>query len=396
MKYLENKSELNVNAIFAIIKLNFKKLLSIVIVANIIIIAYSYLIPEKYVSEATILPPKKESAGGLSSFLQSMAGNLQLGGMGKGDENQLFVEILGSRTVAEFVINDLKLKEKEQFKEMPHYKLVEMVQKSMDNELPKSGVIKIYSNASTEYFPFIGNKKYSTAKLSQMILNSAIKGLDMVLRERSTSSARKTKEYIQKEIVYYRLKLDTLESKVEKFQQDNNVLEIEEQTKAIVSQAVDVGKNMAVADIELNIAKLQFQDNSPQLDAYKKQYEVLKNQYQKIQTGGLTSEDSYAFPLNKVPELLKSYLGMIRDRKILEQVLIYLETQKHQEAIQEKRDVPVVELLDSPSFPEERDSPKRKVILILGLILSSILSLVYLLLSAVYKGNIFLKNAENK
>ncbi len=394
MKYLNINSEVDFNSIIGIIKLNFKKLITFVIAFCLIILAFSYIIPEKYVSEATILPPKKESAGGLSSFLQSMAGSLSMGGLGKNDEVQLFLEIIQSRSTAEYVIEDLNLKKDERFSKMRHFELVGMIQNSYEAELPKTGVIKLYSVAYTNYFPFIGNQKKDAAKFSKDILNSAVLGLDKIIRERSTSSARKTKEYIEKEIFSYRQKLDTIENNLEKFQKDNNVLAIEEQTQAIVGQAVDIGKEMTLADIELNLARLQFQENSPRLEAYKKQYEILKKQYNDIQKGGLNSSDTYSFPLEKVPFLMRNYIGLVRDRKILEQVLVYLETQRHQEAIQEKRDVPVVEMLDTPNLPEERDSPSRKMMFILALVLSSISSMAWFIGKAVYKGNLYLKNQE--
>ncbi len=394
MNYLKVNSEVTFDSILNIIKLNLKKIIIFVFSFCLLLFAFSFIIPEKYVSEASVLPPKKESAGGLSSFLQNMAGNLAMGGLGKNDEVQLFLEIIQSRTTAEYIIEDLKLKEDDRFKKMKNLELIKLIQKSLEAELPKTGVIKLYCSAYTDFFPFISNQKDDAAKLSKDILNSAVAGLDKIIRERSTSTARKTKEYIQKEIAFYRQKLDTIETNLEKFQKENNVLAIEEQTQAIVGQAVDVGKELALADIDLSIARLQFQENSPRLEAYKKQYEILQQQYQNIQTGGLKSTDIYSFPLERVPHLMKTYIGLMRDRKVLEQVLIYLETQKHQEAIQEKRDVPIVEMLDKPNLPEERESPNRKFMLILGLTLSSISSLLWFVGKAVYKGNIYLKSIE--
>jgi uncharacterized protein involved in exopolysaccharide biosynthesis len=59
----------------------------------------------------------------------------------------------------------------------------------------------------------------------------------------------------------------------------------------------------------------------------------------------------------------------MRTKEIYEQVFIYLQTQYFQEAIQEKCDVPQVEILDWAEIPIEKSYPSYRSILLLAFII---------------------------
>lgn len=392
MKFFEEPKEFTLINLFKLLKINFKFASLILLIILIIITILSFIIPHNFVSNASLLPPKKDgaSAGGLSSFIQNFAGGgLSLGNLGQSDQSKVFAEIVKSRTVAEFIIDSMHLKQKEPFNKMIHDKLLRFIDKSISVDVDKSGIIYITAEASSDFFPNKNDDK-KTAEFAAKLANSAIEGLDKVIKERSMSSARKSKEYVEKEISRYLTKLDSIETQLELFQKNNKVFALDEQTLAIVKQAIEVGSLLAKADLEKNMALLEYQQNSPQYEFYNKQYDLLSEQYKKIQTGGLTDNESFTIPLDEVPKLIREYTDLFRERKIIEQVMLYLETQRHQEAIQEKRDVPVVEVLDFARPSDERNSPKRALMLILGFAMSLIFISIYISTKAFYRKNLYL------
>lgn len=397
MKLFDEPREFTLFNILKLISLNKRFVIVSVLSFTLFLIALSFVIPQQFIAGSSLLPPKKDGGqAGLSSFIQNFTGGggaLSLGGIGQSDQSKLFGEIIKSKTVAEFVIEKLKLRDKKPFSELNNDKLVKYINQSLTVDVDKSGVIFVSAQAETGLFPSAFDGK-SASKFAAELVNTAIEGLDMVIRERSMSSARQSKEYVEKEIATYRMKLDTIETKLEKFQRDNKVLAIDDQTQAIVSQAIEVGAQLAKADLEKNLALLEYQPSSPQYLFYSKQHELLSEQYKKIQSGGLTKDEEFSIPLDKVPTLIKEYAVLFRERKIIEQVMLYLETQRHQEAIQEKRDVPVVEVLDVATPPYERDSPKRSMMAILGVVLSIIFCMLYLSIKAFKSGIIYLEKAS--
>ena len=161
------------------------------------------------------------------------------------------------------------------------------------------------------------------------------------------------------------------------------MLTIDEQTKAIVSSAVGVGSELAKAQIELSAVQQEYQSTSPMVEAYRQKVNELQAQYNRVQSGGLTSTDKFSIPLQKIPVLARKYLNLMRDMKISEQINAYLESQRMQEAMQEARDVPVIQVLDKATAPKHRSSPKRSIMLILTGFSSLSLAMIWVVILAV-------------
>lgn len=344
--------------------------------------------PNTFLSTASILPPTKESGGtGLSSFIQSMTGGLDIGKISTNEQSKLFSKIINSRTVSDYIIENLNLSKHPNFKDFTNEKFFKFFSESISTEVDKSGIIYISTKISTNFFP--GKESINIAKkLSADITNTAIKGLDKVIRERTVSSAKISREYIENQLKSYRIKLDSISNEMEIFQKKNKVFSIDEQAQALVSQAIELGSQLAKAELEYNLAKLEF-NNSPQVKFYKEQLDLLQQQYKKVQTGGLTNQDAFAIPLENIPTLMKEYADLFRQRKIYEQVIMYLETQHHQEAIQEKKDIPVVEVLDYARIPEEKYSPNRAAMAIFSLFFGFLIAVIIILINAFRQGLVY-------
>lgn len=387
-----SKSELSLSVLMNIYKASFKKILLSMTALMVIVVAYSFILPVEYKSEASVLPPKQgDSGGGLSSFLQSVSGGgIVLGGLGQTNQTQIFSEILQSRSMAEYVIKKCKLKENPDFSKMSDEQLLDLVKNIFVIDINRSGLLVISGTAKTGYFANSA-EKLKASKLSADLTNAAIEALDMIVRNRSVSNAKQSRIYIEKALSDFRLKLDSIEQKLEKFQKENKVIKIEEQTEALVKQAIDIGSELAKAETDLNLAKREYSANSSVLKQMEANVRFLREQYSKVQSGGISAGDEFSIPFNSIPSLARIYANLIRDRKIYEQVILYLETQRHQEAIQESRDVPVVEVLDKAYPPESQSAPSKKLMFILGFFLSLIIVLSWFTYSAIKKGNLIIK-----
>lgn len=387
-----NKNEFSISVLMQIYKASLRKIVISISVLMAIVVVYSFIIPVEYKSEASVLPPKQgDAGGGLSSFLQSVSGGgIVLGGLGQTNQTQIFSEILQSRSMAEYVIKKCKLKENPDFSKLSNEQLVDIVKEIFVVDINRSGLLVISGTAKTGYFAS-SSDKLKASKLSADLTNAAIEALDMIVRNRSVSNAKQSRLYIEKALTDFRLKLDSIEQKLEKFQKENKVIKIEEQTEALVKQAIEIGSELAKAETDLNLAKREYAPNSSVLKQLEANVRFLREQYAKVQSGGISSGDEFSIPFNNIPSLARIYANLFRDRKIYEQVILYLETQRHQEAIQESRDVPVVEVLDKAYPPESQSAPSKKLMFILGFILSSILVLSWITFSAIKKGDLILK-----
>jgi uncharacterized protein involved in exopolysaccharide biosynthesis len=341
-----------------------------------LVMAYTFIMPYTYMANSSIMPPEKSSGGSLNSFLQNVSGMIDLGGGGQADsKSKLMKSILASRSVANKIYDKLELEDNILFKKLERQDVIGFIPSLLEVEVEKSGVIVLSGLVSTGYLPNDKEKK-AASELSYKLTNIAIDALNEVLIEKNSSTAKNSRMYVENEIRKYKVQLDSVSSELESFQSKNKVLALEEQTTAIVSQVIELNSLLTETKTKLNLAKIQYAEDSPQITTLKSQVDFLQKQSNELQAG---NDDEFSISLNRVPNLTRNYLELFRDKTILMNVLTYLETQKHQEAIQEEKDIPVVQVLDTAIQPKNKFSPSRGKILLISMFVSTVIVLLVFL-----------------
>lgn len=346
----------------------------------------SFILPHKYSASASVMPPSSKSGGGLSGFLQSIEGSLPLGSLGEGGESAVYAEILKSRSAADYVIENTDIDSVLQVEQ--RQQLYNALKGITNVVVEKSGLINVYVDFKTGMLPD-KNETETARRLVTDMANSYVDALDHIIRRQDQKGARESRKYINKEINNYKMKLDSIESSIVEFQENNNVLELTEQTQAVAQQGLELAQELAVSEMEYKIAKRRYSEKSPQLQAYREKYNILQEQYERVQTGGLIPTDKFSLSVEQIPELIREYTDLMRSREIMEKVLLYLQTQYFQDAIEEQKNVAVVEILDRAVEPYQRSAPSRAMFMILGTIIIAFLIIVYVLLNAFIKGKLF-------
>ena len=388
---IDFKKELTFSTFIKYLLLKRKTIFIITVVITVIVMIYSLIAPFQYRAGATILPPENShSMGDLTSFLQTLSGGVALGGSAGGNKLLIFKEILKSREVAKMIVEKNRLVERLKVEPECIDEFYDDIAKMIQVELKRSGLILLVVETATPYFPNTKDKK-EAAELSATIVNTAIQALDSINRIKNTTKARRKREFIERVFLKKQHELFKVDSLLEQFMTEHHLYALEDQNKAIMNNAVELGTRLAQAEIELNLKRLDFSDSSPVVISAQEKYDNLLEQYRRIQTGGIASQDKFSIPLDSVPRLIRIYQDLMRKKKILEQVNLYLATQKYQSAIQEASDVPTVEPLDLAMVPKHRIAPQRKIMLILSLFISFVGASLYLLVLAVYRGNLIVK-----
>ena len=391
----EQSSEINIRILLKIF-ISQRKFISIFILSCIVItFIYTAISPRIYEAEATLLPPEKSMTNSsLASFLQNIPGGLNFASGNAGSKSQIYSEILKSRETAYYIIKVLDLKNKPDFKQLNDEELCGFVRQSLDVTVNSLGVVFVTATASTHYLSS-SNEKDSVAKFAADLSNKAIEALDYINKTKNTTNARKVKEFIERVLLLKKAELDSLQHELENYQKNNKILYLDKQAQSILTETVAIGSEMAKAEIELKVIANEYNTSSPYYQAYLKKYTELKAQYERSQRGGLSGNNDYSIPLSDLPELIRNFTNLSRNVKILEEVVTYLETQRMDQVIQEAKDVSTVEPLDKAYVPLKPTSPRMKVMLILGLMISLVISLTIVTVKAFIQGLIYI-NRENK
>jgi len=356
------------------------------ILTSIIIVGITYLLPHTYESKATLLPPEEIIGGNLTEFLRAFS-NLPTFGSARATKIQLYYEMLKSKELSKFIAQKDEIKNSYLFKGLDTLKLQKIIYLSLNVDLRQSGLFVLSAKVSTGYFPS-KKEKQEAAITSAKIVRLALEGLDTLVHTRISSRSKRKRILIEKTLEEKKVQLDSIENAIEEFQQKNKIIGLDEQSKAILSTAINIGSELAKAEIELSLYQSEYEPNSPYIKALKDKIQKLREQYIKVQSGGLTGTEAFSIPLEKVPALLRQYTNLIREQKILEQVTIFLESQKYTEMIQESTEIPGVDVLDTPTVPIGHSSPNRRIILIFTFLISFIASVAFVTYRAYKKGEI--------
>jgi len=340
------------------------------VVALVIVLGVSFIMPQTYVATVSIMPPDTKSGGGLASMLASTSLPLSLGGENK--SGLVFAEILRSRALARGVIDTLKLRRRPEFADMSEEDIVDVLEHQRIVDVRKSGLVTTTLSWKTSWFPN-GDDADSAKALVARAANACLWVLDDINRENSVAQARSTREYIERVIQQTLADIDSLQDVRLAFQRENKVLAIDEQMQAIVESAITIGTDLSKAELERTLLSLELQPNAPEIRLVDKKIEALRQLYDRVQAGGITENDGFSIPLSKAPELMKTYANLFRDLKIKEQMHAYLQSQRMQEIINEAKDTPTIVPLDKAVMPESRESPSRKNMTVLTILVAAVL-----------------------
>jgi uncharacterized protein involved in exopolysaccharide biosynthesis len=324
------------------------------------------LIPARYDSTARLMPPDNQSASGLAAAAAALttgaAGGLSsLAGeyLGLKSTSDVFVGILGSRTVQDKLINQFNLKKLYWDRRMEDARrdLADRTAISVDR---KSQIITItVSDRSPQ----------RAAAMTQ----AYVEELNKLVADLSTSSARRERIFLEGRLQTVTQELESAEREFSQFASKNTTIDIKEQGKAMVDAAAALQGQLIAAQSQLEGLRQIYADNNVRVRSIKARIDELQHQLEKIGGKGedvssLTtqSSDSLYPSIKKLPLLGVEYADLYRRTKVQEAVFETLTKEYELAKVQEAKEIPTVRVLDSPDIPDKRSFPPRLLITLLG------------------------------
>lgn len=362
--------------IIHVLLINWKTILKYTIGTAIVIFFYLWLIsPLTYNAPVTILPPDEtDQLSGIGSLLSGSGAADFLTGKFAPGNSQLFLQILKSRTAAEFVIRKNNLLEF--YNEDSEYDAIKKIHKNLELDLSKEGIITLSVNLSTGILPKIFSDVDSVKNLAARVSNSFVEALDSINREKVSYRAKRAREYIEYQMMQTKSELDTAEFKLMEFQKENKTISLPEQLTSVIESAAKLKAEMVSTEIEIALLEPNSRPDNKNLLALKKKLSQLQNEYDKFDI----DSDDYLVAFSEVPELGMQLSKLVRTVKIKNEVYLLLQQQYYKERIQENRDVPTIDILDEAIPPEKYSSPRLIYNTVVGSVFALLLiSLVFII-----------------
>jgi uncharacterized protein involved in exopolysaccharide biosynthesis len=334
----------------------------------VVMAAISLVLPKWYTASASVFPPDTQGAASpyadLMQSLQIPLFALSPGGL---KPATFYVDILSSRRVGERVLQEFDL---EREYDVPTTEAaVAVLQSHTRFTLLDNGLLKI-------------SFEDRDAERAAEVTNRFVSLLDEFNQEINVTRASKTKEFIQKQLDIHMRDLREAEEDLKRFKEEHQALELGEQIRSAIEVVTDLTAEAIALEVDLEILKQYASRSSEEFVRKKRKYDEVLDQLRKFKVDSTRNDEDLVrsfFPtFDKVPEVMLDLVRLSRRVQVEEKIYEMLIKEYEKSRIEEARDTPTIQVLDTARVPEVRSRPRRKILVglggILGLAWSSILA----------------------
>ncbi|HEY9188738.1 MAG TPA: Wzz/FepE/Etk N-terminal domain-containing protein [Ignavibacteria bacterium] len=333
-----NKSENSSFFNFLLIILKWKKFILINLLVVLVISTFiAFLLPKIYYSSASVLPPKEEMSilggsglGGLTSVMREFSSIKGIGSLGNKNTYNYLV-ILNSREVAEKVIKKYNLQE------------IYGYPNSMDKTLKayyQNVVFEVQEEGNLE-IGFYDEDPQRAADIANYLVDL----LNERSYELSVTEARSNRKFLEGRVNENMDSLKVAEDQLKDYQEKHGIFTIPEQTGALLEASSKIYAEKIAKEIEIDYLSKMFSNNNEILNSARLQLDAINKK------------------VNDLPSLGIEYLRIYRNILIRTKILEFLRPMLEQAIYQEKKDVPVIVVVDKAKVPEYKAKPKRIIVI---------------------------------
>lgn len=354
--------EISLNELWKAVKSR-KRLIFVITSAALILSAIvSLLLPGYYAATASIMPPQHEDVGGgLASSLGGGLGMLAGGFLGSSSQADLWTGILKSSSVNGAVIERFRLKElygKETLDET-----LKTLAKRVEIDKTKEDIVKV-------------TVEDTDPKLAADMANAFIDELDRVNKSAVMTSGQRMRAFVEKRLIETKADLAQIEESLKAFQKTNNAVKLDDQSKAIIEAIGSVKGTLMAKEVEFETLKSYAAPTNPRVQLLNSEINGLKEKLRELEQGRTAYGNRDIFiPTDRIPELSLQYAKLLRDAKVRETLFELLTQQFELARIQEAKDSPTIQVLDSAKPPEVKSRPRRALVVFLSTISGFLISI---------------------
>jgi tyrosine-protein kinase Etk/Wzc len=338
---------------------------------------YGLLAPKWYRSAIAVVPAASQKSSGIASLLGGELGGLASGfglsAAGSADVARI-AAVLQSAAVSDAVIQKFDLRSRYGAKYQENAREVLWAHCDI-RTLTKPGLVQL-------------SCEDKDPKFAQEMLTFFADFGNQAFRRVSTGSASEEVRFLERRIAELRRDADEASGRIREFQEKYQIVDLENQAKAVVSSVATLNSQRIAKQMELDYAKGFSSADEAGMRQLESQLLVVNEQLRDLEgphvgsrsngarTVGVRETGAGMFPSAlAVPKLRAEYEKLYRDRKVAEATLLFgldrLEGAKAAEA----RDVSTFVVLDPATLPTRKARPAIRETALAGAVLGLLLSL---------------------
>ena len=314
---------------------------------TVVALVGSFLLPKWYAAKTVLLPPTEEEPGmNFSQLLPRGFGGVKL--PGAPTLADVFVAVLKSRSVGDRLVERFDLVHR--YREKDTEKALRELRDHTRLQIGDEGTISI-------------TVEERDPKTAAAMANAYVEELDHFNQLTRTSSARRTRAFIEERLAVVGKDLAAAENSLSGYHQRKNVALLSPEARGEAEIGANIMAQKLALEVKLNVLRQSLVESSEEVRRVRQELAAVERQ------------------LGTLPQAGVETMRLWRDLKVQEQLFELLTGQLEEARIREARDTPTVQVLDPAVPPLHKSRPKRVVIVLAGVLLGCFGSLGYILLA---------------
>lgn len=360
--YVSPRGELDLFVLALLVKRKGRRTMLTAIAGLLFVLVLVLFTKPRFAATAALLVP--QPSGSASALALKLAtGGLDLAG---GGTSEVYEDILESRTVANRLIEQYRLKDVYKVK----YQLEAQKELASRTKIvtSKEGLVRV-------------TVQDEDPKRAADMANSYLAELDRMNEGLAITSAGQQRLYFEREMIKEKDQLADAEVELKKTQETTGILVPQTQVAANLGAIEQTRAQLRVRQVQLGALLQGATSENPKVIRLKTEISELEGQLQAMQSG-TGSGVATGIPTSKAPEKALEYIRKEREVKFHEAVFALLAKQYELAKQEEAKTVSVIEVLDRATVPERKAWPPKTLFCLLGLVGGALVGVVWTLVEA--------------
>jgi uncharacterized protein involved in exopolysaccharide biosynthesis len=374
-----NETEVSVLDIVALLVEHKRFIVRFVLGAAVLAIVVSLLLPIRYEGKVILLPPTQDSsigatllglgqlgsAGGSMGSMSSLA-SLASGSLGLKNPADMYVALLGSRTVEDAMIRRFGLMQEY------HKKRMSDTRKELESHTTaiagvKDGLIRL-------------TVEDRDPNRAAELANGYVEEFRKLFASLAVTEAARRRLFFEQEMDQAKADLTIAEDAMQKTQQSTGVLEIDSQARSLIESAAILRAQVVAKQVQIQSMRSFAAEDNPDLILAKKELTALQDQLDQLAGTHQDAGSDINLSKGRVTGAGLEYLRRFRELKYRETVFELLAKELEVAKLDEAREGSMVQVVDAAVPPDKRSFPRRTLIVIGVTVLSCFVAVLWVFL----------------
>ena len=324
-------------------------------------------VEERYEAGAVLIPRSEDGMSAVGSLLRSVKGvSMGLGAKAPKSDTDLYTTIVYSRTMMEDVIRTFGL--------ITVYDLDSTRPDHM--EIAVKRLRREIFTHETEEFAYVITARASTRERAAAMANMIVQRMNERIVDLNISRARQNREFLGHRVDEVRASLRVAEDSLRAYQERTGLLDAKSQIQGIIEAHTTLESELAARRIQQGILEQMYDSGSPQVRETRMQVNAYEKKLKEMRSR--TDTGSPILALQSLPKTAVELLRRYREVEINGLLLEFIMPLHEQARIEEKKDSPILQIIDPAIAPAKKSYPPRTVFALIGA--TSVTLLVFVLL----------------